>query len=367
MIISKDDYTRLKADQVQGRYVVNEQLIAFLNTMTPTFKVETVGRSVEGRPVQGVTIGKGKKRILMWSQMHGNESTTTKAVLDLIKLLASNSNVAGQILEHCTLHIIPILNPDGAFAYTRLNANQVDLNRDAQNRSQPESVILRDSYDNFKPDFCFNLHDQRTIYNVGTSSKPATVSFLAPAHDVERSISNKRATAMKLIVAMNEMLQEIIPGQIGRYDDAFNANCIGDTFQMLNTPTLLFEAGHTPGDYDREQTREYIFYAMVKALHVISNDTIDRYDYHSYSRIPENEKRFFDILVKNVLMANSSDSKDIGILYQEILAEGKISFIPYIEQDGKLAGFFGHKTYDYLNENDVILLRNTDLKELLDI
>ena len=47
------------------------------------------------------------------------------------------------ILKACTLYIIPILNPDGAKAYTRLNANEVDLNRDAQDLSQPESKVLR--------------------------------------------------------------------------------------------------------------------------------------------------------------------------------------------------------------------------------
>ena len=67
--------------------------------------------------------------------MHGNESTTTKAVIDLVNLLIKNydSDSVTNLLNRCTLHIIPMLNPDGADAYTRVNANSVDLNRDAQN------------------------------------------------------------------------------------------------------------------------------------------------------------------------------------------------------------------------------------------
>lgn len=367
MIISKEDYTRLKEGKVLGRYVVNEQIIAFLNKMPPTFKVATEGHSVLNRPIKSVTLGKGKNKILMWSQMHGNESTTTKAVLDLINLLDSNTAVANEVLERCTIKILPILNPDGAYAYTRVNANEVDLNRDAQIRSQPESKVLRAVYDHFKPDFCFNLHDQRSIYNVGMTSKSATVSFLAPAHDAERSISKKRIKAMQLIVAMNETLQELIPGQIGRYDDAFNANCVGDTFQMLNTPTILFEAGHAQGDYDREKTREYIFYAMVKVLDTIAKDASTAYDHQVYFNIPENAKGFFDILIKNVPLPDSSARKDVGILYREVLNGEKISFIPNIEKDGNLDGYFGHETYDCLNSKDTSYLRSSDLRDLLAI
>ena len=132
-----------------------------------------------------------------------------------------------------------MLNPDGAAVYARVNANGIDLNRDAQERTQPESVVLRNTFDEFCPDFCFNLHDQRTIFNVGTTAKPATVSFLAPAHNDERSISKSRAISMQLVAAMNSVLQSIIPGRVGRYDDAFNANCVGDTFQMRSHTNFL--------------------------------------------------------------------------------------------------------------------------------
>jgi murein tripeptide amidase MpaA len=46
-----------------------------------------------------------------------------------------------------------MLNPDGAKSYTRVNANEVDLNRDSQNLTQPESRVLRTAFDLFQPDF----------------------------------------------------------------------------------------------------------------------------------------------------------------------------------------------------------------------
>ncbi len=367
MILDRSIYLNYKENSIQGRYVINEQIINFLDGLSTDFCIETQGSSVEERPIKSITWGRGKNKVLMWSQMHGNESTTTKAVLDLLKFFESDTALSLAFSASCTLKIIPILNPDGAEAYTRVNANQIDLNRDAQNRSQPESIVLREVYEDFQPDFCFNLHDQRTIFNVGATSKPATISFLAPSHDVERSISKTREISMQLIAAMNSELQEFIPGQLGRYDDGFNANCIGDTFQMLNTPTILFEAGHFAEDYEREKTREYVFYALVKALHSISENEIQVYSQKEYFEIPENNKLFFDVLIKNAQIINKLYTKEVCILYTEVLKNKKISFEARIVKNEISTSFFGHKTYDCADNTDFLLLKKQSFWNLLQV
>jgi hypothetical protein len=366
MILQQDTYLNFKESTIQGRYVTNEKVTEFLEGIYNDAVIETIGYSVQERPIQSVTIGKGKYKLFFWSQMHGNESTTTKALLDLLNFLRSNSVEAVKILENCTLKIIPILNPDGAEAYTRVNANKIDLNRDAQVRSQPESVVLRAVYDNFHPDFCFNLHDQRTIFNVGSTDNPATVSFLAPAHDEERNISKTRGISMQLVVAMNQILQELIPGQIGRYDDGFNSNCVGDTFQMLDTPTILFEAGHFKDDYSREKTREYIFWALITALDCITQNKFGDYLQKEYFSIPENQKLFFDVLIKNAKVVRSSYTKDIAILFAEVLKNGKIAFEGRIEKIGCVESFYGHKSYDCLNAKDLEDLKKQSYWNLLE-
>lgn len=349
----------VKENTVIGRYVTMEMLRTFLDKVSANFSVETVGTSVLKREIKLITLGHGPTKILMWSQMHGNESTTTKAVLDLINYLLEKTDEAKSILEACTIKIIPILNPDGALAYTRVNANGVDLNRDAQNLSQPESVVLSTVYKGFVPDYCFNLHDQRTIFNIGNNPSPATVSFLAPTHDEERSISVGRGKSMKLIVAMDQELQKMIPGQVGRFDDAFNANCVGDAFQMKGTPTILFEAGHAHGDYQREKTREYIYCSLLVALRVIANGQVEGYDRDSYFSIPENNKLFFDIIINHVDRLNKKygNRDSVGILYREVLENAKIKFEPYIEKSGDLNAYFGHRIYNCLDKSDLERLK----------
>ncbi|MDU8886161.1 M14 family metallopeptidase [Yeosuana sp. MJ-SS3] len=330
-----------------GRYISNDHILPLLEKLKGHFQVSHIGNSVNEAPIYSVRVGQGKRKILMWSQMHGNESTTTKAIFDLLNAFANKVDDLDSIVKNCTLLIIPILNPDGAKAYTRVNANQIDLNRDAQDLSQPESIVLRKTFEEFQPNFCFNLHGQRTIFGAGNTSKSATVSFLAPSQDEECTVTTNRKIAMEVICEMNGFLQIQIPNQIGIYDDTFNINCVGDTFQNLGVSTILFEAGHYANDYDREITREFIFQSYIIALSYIANNKIDGNKHSLYFDIPLNQKNFFDIIIKNALIDPYEKLiSDVGILYKEELIDGKVNFTPKIEKISNLENFYGHKFVD---------------------
>lgn len=351
----KSLYKSCKESSLFGRYIHNDSINHLIENLASSFHIEVVGYSVKGLPIHSIKIGHGDKRIMMWSQMHGNESTTTKAIFDLCNVFLSNDATALTILNQCTILSIPILNPDGAAAYTRLNANGIDLNRDAQALSQPESQVLRRLFDDFQPNFCFNLHGQRTIYSAGATHNPASISFLAPAQDEKRSITNTRKMAMSLIVKMNEVLQQQITGQVGIYDDSFNLDCVGDTFQSMHVPTVLFEAGHCPNDYNREQIREYIFQSLLVSIACISNKECHPELYQHYLKIPNNEKLFFDIIIRN------TSHNDIAIQFEEKLIEDKVEFVPKIEKISDLSNFYGHKEIN-ANGHEVFGESNTVLK-----
>ncbi len=360
MKISDIQYDSIKEKAVSGRYVNHHQLDSFLKKEHPNWSVLSEGSSFEERSIFSLTFGQGTLRILMWSQMHGNESTTTKALFDLINSLDTDSEITKRLEKHTTIKIIPILNPDGAFRYTRFNANEIDLNRDAQQQTQPESRILKRIYTDFKPDYCFNLHGQRTIYSAGDGKQPATLSFLSPAADKKRGLTPARVKSMKLIAAIHRELLPLLGPQMGRYDDNFNLECVGDTLQSGGTPTLLFEAGHFPGDYFREETRKYMWYALLTALNVLASSGLDRYSIEEYNSIPSNQKKYFDILIRNADgLANRYKKGDtVGILYKEVLRNGKVEFQPEIEEVGNLHDRFGHAEYDCQMENDLLAIKS---------
>ena len=185
-------YNQYKEETIKGRYLTLDHIQPLLDKLNTNNEVKIIGKSVLGKPIYSYEIGTGKTRIYLWSQMHGNESTTTKALFDFINVLNSGSDFANKMLETFTFYAIPILNPDGSALYTRENANKIDLNRDSQNLTQPESNVLREAFETFKPHYCFNLHDQRTIFGAGDTGKPATVSFLSPSYNEEREINDNR-------------------------------------------------------------------------------------------------------------------------------------------------------------------------------
>lgn len=328
---------------LSGRYITLDHIAPLLEKYKVNFEVETVGRSERGNDIPLVKIGTGSSVVLAWSQMHGNESTTTKALFDLLKFLSQTEVYKEKIekfLTVYTLYILPILNPDGAAVYTRENANGVDLNRDSQNLSQAESRCLRAVFNKIQPSLCLNLHDQRSIYGLDNGN-PAVVSFLSPAADEALSHTDARKMAMSLIVKMNNFLQSFLPQEIGRYDDSFNPACIGDSFQMAGIPTILFEAGHFNMDYQREKTREFIFYAFLALFDFVDSET-QELDYKEYFKIPENRKNYRDFILRNISFPNAMHSMDLAIQYQEVLREGRIDFVPIIAEMGQMDDKKGH-------------------------
>lgn len=333
-IIAKNYFENL----LMGRWIS----VSHIENVLPKFKysstlsMEKIGASEQGRNIHICTVGSGSKKILIWSQMHGNESTGTKALFDLFNFLQKASDrIVSDILSNCTLKIIPILNPDGAEYYKRENIHKIDLNRDALEQKAIESQLLRNVLDTFKPNFCFNLHDQRTIFGVSGTRNPATISFLAPSVAPTKKITTTRKKTMSVIVAMNRLLQEIIPNHIGRYTDTFYPNATGDHFQKLGYPTILIESGHYKNDYLREKVRSFTFVSILQGLHYISA-TQSFEEHAAYFHIPNNNETFRDLL------CTYPNKPSEGFQFQEILENNSIKFLPKrIVAD--VSKFFFHK------------------------
>ena len=151
-------------------------------------RVTRLGESIEGRAIQAVTAGSGPTTVLLWSQMHGNESAATMSLADLIHWLATapeSDSLRAQLAARLTIVMIPMLNPDGAERFIRENAVGVDINRDARRTATPEGRILKSVRDSIQADFGFNLHDQGT-HTAGDDGPLVAIALLAPAADEER-------------------------------------------------------------------------------------------------------------------------------------------------------------------------------------
>lgn len=334
-------------EEFNNRYVEPKKLFKFLQENYSSY-VTQIGTSVLGKPIYRINIGQGSKNILFWSQMHGNESTGTLALLDILKFSHKKSALSDFILSEYQLDIVMMLNPDGAEIWQRRNIEGIDINRDFIAKTSPEMRLLYEISQQKKYDLAFNLHDQRSIFGVSNTNNPATLAFLSPSVDEERSLNNCRKCAMSIIYKMFEDISQLIPNHISRFTDEFYPRASGDNFQKMGIPTILIEAGHFFKDYKRKQTRKYFTLSILSALYNFKKDEYLN-NYEQYFSIPENNIMFYDIKITNVNISdNKKDTADIAIQYKEVIENGKdeISFIGIVEEIGDLSHFSGHLEYD---------------------
>jgi hypothetical protein len=345
-------YERYKEASISERRFKYESVIELVTARKENFEVQPVGKSVEGKTVYQMTTGTGKTKVMLWSQMHGNESTATMALFDIFNFLEGKNDgfddIRNTLLSKLTLRFIPMVNPDGMDQWIRRNALDIDLNRDALALASPEAMLLKNARDEFSPEFGFNLHDQQIYYTAGETRTPATISVLAPAFNFETEVDEVRKRAMQVIVGMNKMMQEIAPGHVGKYDDAFEPRAFGDNFQKWGTSTILIESGGYPNDPEKQQIRKLNFMIMIHALLEIAEQKYTSYSLDDYYSIPDNATRLMDLVVRNLGMkyADHKYKVDIGIRRRETDANGSFYVTGAIDDLGDLSIFYGYEELD---------------------
>lgn len=321
---------------------------------TGNFTITPIGKSVEGKSVSSLDWGAGPTKVMLWSQMHGNESTATMSLFDLFNFLEGKNDgydsLRSLLKNRLNLKFIPMLNPDGADAFKRRNALDIDLNRDAISQISPEAIILKKARDDFEPEFGFNLHDQQIYYNVVNTPKQATISLLAPAYNYETEINDVRGRAMQTISGMNELLQELIPGQVGKYDDAFEPRAFGDNIQKWGTSTILIESGGYTNDPEKQFIRKINFMIILNALHQIATKGYEQYTTAQYFAIPDNGFQLMDVIINemNVKVNGNWYPMDLAIRRRETENAAGYFMSSSVEDLGDMQIFFGFETLDAL-------------------
>ncbi len=90
------------------------------------YSVSTIGYSSQGRAINAYYFGGGQRIVLYSAAIHGNELGTRRLLQQWIQDLDANART---IPADKTIVVVPQINPDGAAVGSRLNARNVDLNR----------------------------------------------------------------------------------------------------------------------------------------------------------------------------------------------------------------------------------------------
>ncbi len=335
----------------------HEELIKNLETVRASLghgiTIEQIGTSAEGRSINLLTLGTGKTKIFMWSQMHGDEPTATMGLLDLLNYIAKNGNSAEvkKILSETTLLMIPMLNPDGAQRFQRRTSQGIDMNRDALRLQTPEAKLLKSIRAKFNPEIGFNLHDQDPRYTVGDSGHVSTIALLAPAFNVAKDDNAVRLRAKKITAEIANILRKFIPNNISRYDDTFEPRAFGDNIQKWGTSTILIESGGWKNDPDKMYIRKLNCVALLSAFYSIATGAYEKTSVADYESVPFNTRNLFDVLIENATLkfpdARAPIVADIGLNFEEVKDSlGSIKQIARVMDLGDLSVFFAHETID---------------------
>jgi hypothetical protein len=313
---------------------------------------------VEGRSINHLWFGRGPFRVLLWSQMHGDEPTATAALFDVFEHVRRHRGEprVARMLEALTVHVVAMLNPDGAERYQRRNAQGIDINRDALMLQTPEGQALKVLRDRLNPRIGFNLHNQNWRTSVGNTGKPATISLLSVAYDEARSDNDGRQLTKKVGALVRDAVEAFAPGHVAKYDDSFEPRAFGDNITKWGTPVLLIETG-APGagvkDVDTHLVR-LNFVALVTALDALASGRAEKADAKRYDSLPINEAGVLYQLIRRATVITGTGvapfTADVGIagqrMVRDVNGERTLVMQSRIEEFGDLSTFGAQEVID---------------------
>ncbi len=133
----------------------------------PGVAMTELGTTLDGQPIDCLTLGAGPKSVWLYARQHPGESMAEWWAEGALNLLVSDDPVAVNLRAAATFHIVPNMNPDGSRrGHLRTNAAGVNLNREWNAPSldrSPEVFHVRTAMDATGVDFAMDVHGDEAI------------------------------------------------------------------------------------------------------------------------------------------------------------------------------------------------------------
>jgi len=154
----------------EENFTTQEEMMYFLSELhqnCPYMGIEIIGRSQEGREIPLVTFSKnptkffnGNDKPTVWlhAQIHGNEPAGGESALLIARQLAEGE-LGEEILDEINVVIVPRVNPDGSYYFTRETADGLDPNRDHLKLETPEVRTLHRAHQKYNPEVVIDAHE----------------------------------------------------------------------------------------------------------------------------------------------------------------------------------------------------------------
>lgn len=125
-------------------------------------------KSLDGRPIESLTMGEGGKQVWLYARQHPGETMAEWWMEGALEKLTDPDDATAKLLrEKATITIVPNMNPDGsARGHLRTNAVGVNLNREWHAPSEeksPEVLHVLKAMDATGVDFAMDVHGDEAI------------------------------------------------------------------------------------------------------------------------------------------------------------------------------------------------------------
>ncbi|WP_431799945.1 M14 family zinc carboxypeptidase [Halobacillus andaensis] len=313
----------------QGHETVNTstlhtytEMVEFLETQEKkqaSMELEVFGKTVKGRDMYMAKYmpNPDNPTILYIAQQHGDEALTTEGSLEFIKQLGSSKTK--DLLNNVNLLIIPMYNADGAMGdvdyeledyaasgdrhLTRLNANEVDLNRDHEAKSQPETKSLHNNVlQKYDIQYMMDLHHQGAQWVKDDKYVSGAIFPSHPDHtdpDVLHGSKQLGAVVYDAIETKGWGHLANYAGKGAAYDNGISVYGLAHDYDIS---TLLFEMRGTAdnnNDYEvlGQKSNGYLTKQAVIALNetamAIADGSLEDKDVSFWDDLPVQEERSY--------------------------------------------------------------------------
>ena len=137
---------------------------------SPLAAYAPLGLSAKGQPIERLTIGEGPRTLWVIARQHPGETMGSWWMEGFLpKLLDAGDEDAGVLRAGATVHVVPMMNPDGVAAGNlRTNAVGTDINRawaEPSEEDSPEVLAVRSAMEDTGCDLFLDVHGDEAIAN----------------------------------------------------------------------------------------------------------------------------------------------------------------------------------------------------------
>lgn len=246
------DFSIQISDRLQSNYEISGGNAWSFNGRMVCHSIETIGYSSRGRAINAYFFGSGPRIIMYTGAIHGNEIGTKYLMDRWIQDLEAN---ARSIPGDKTIVVVPQLNPDGVASGSRVNARNVDLNRNFATADWQKDItdVNNRPFPGGGGPSPMSEPETKAIAGLVQRLRPIMV---ASYHSIGGVVAGNQAGNSVSTASLYSQLSgyQNVTGNTGETFDYSVTGTADDWYAAIGVPSLLIElSSHTSAQFDRNQ------------------------------------------------------------------------------------------------------------------